>query len=115
MGRKERIMAEHDSGMSRRQFVQTTALAGAGVLVGSRTALARAISPNEKVNVAFVGVANRGGDNVAGVTGSPHVNVVAICDIDDNYLGGAAKRFPDAKTYNDFRKLMEQKDIEAVV
>lgn len=101
--------------LSRRRFLQTTALAGAGVLVGSRSARARTISANDKLNVGVVGVANRGGDNLAGVRANPSVNIVALCDIDDNYLAAAAKELPDAKTYSDYRKLMEQKDIEAVV
>ena len=43
------------------------------------------------------------------------MNVVALCDVDENYLGAAAKRFPKAQTYSDFRRLLEKKEIDAVV
>jgi len=42
-------------------------------------------------------------------------NIVALCDVDEKHLAGAAKRFPKAKTYTDWRKCLEQKDIDAVV
>src|SRR5262249_15004284 len=44
-------------------------------------------------------------------------DVIAICDIDDNPLGKKAEKFPQAKKYNDFRKMLEEldKQIDAVV
>jgi predicted dehydrogenase len=96
---------------SRRRFLQASAMASGGLLLGARS-LASTYQANEKLNIAVVGVAGRGGDNLAGVSNQ---NIVALCDIDDNNLAGAAKRFPGAKTYNDFRKMLEQNDIEAVV
>ncbi len=99
--------------MNRREFLQSSALTGAAVVAGSSSVFAQKNkSPNEKLNIAIVGVANRGGDNVAGVL---HENIVALCDINDDYLGAASQRFPGAKTYNDFRLMLEQKDIDAVV
>src|SRR5439155_19168337 len=43
-------------------------------------------------------------------------NIVAQCDIDENHLGAKAQKFPDAKKYNDFRKMLEEMDkqIDAV-
>src|SRR5213075_200740 len=38
-----------------------------------------------------------------------------LCDVDDGFLAAAAQKFPAAKTYNDFRRLLDQKDIDAVV
>jgi predicted dehydrogenase len=100
------------SHLTRRQFMQTATLAGAGVVLAGPKAFGKPISPNEKLNIGIIGVANRGGDNLAGVRSQ---NIVALCDIDDNYLGSASTQFPSAKTYNDFRKLLEQKDIDAIV
>lgn len=97
------------SQINRRQFLQRAALAGGTVLI-ARSGFAR-VSPNEKLNVGVIGVANRGGANLDGVSSQ---NIVALCDIDDNYLAAAKKRFPGAKTYNDFRKMLEQSDIDAV-
>ena len=98
---------------SRREFLQSTALAAAGVALVGSPALARAKrrSPNEKLNIACIGVGNQGHFSVENVKDE---NVVALCDVDDTILAGVAKDFPHATTYNDFRKMLERKDIDAV-
>jgi predicted dehydrogenase len=71
-------------------------------------------SPNEKLNVAFVGVGGQGGGNLKRV--APGVNVAALCDVDAQTLGNAAKNHPMARTYRDYRMMLEEaKGIEAVV
>ena len=40
---------------------------------------------------------------------------MALCDVDDGFLAAASKKYPGAKTYNDFRRLLDRKDIDAVV
>ncbi|MEQ8767334.1 MAG: Gfo/Idh/MocA family oxidoreductase [Planctomycetota bacterium] len=97
---------------TRRQFLQTSLGAGVGFWVGARTAYSLPRSANEKLNLAIVGVANRGRDNLAGVRDE---NIVALCDIDDNYLAAAHEQFPKAKVFNDFRKLLDSDGIDAVV
>ena len=97
---------------TRREFLQTTALAAAGVWAAPAQAAARKLSANEKLNVAVIGTAHRAGENIRGVD---QENIVALCDIDDSFLSAAAEKHPRAKTYNDFRKLLVQKDIDAVV
>jgi predicted dehydrogenase len=87
-------------------------VAGVGAALVQSGASARGISANDKLNLGIIGVANRGGDNLAGVSGQ---NIVALCDIDDNYLARRRSEFPQAKTYNDFRKLIEHKGLDAVV
>lgn len=71
-------------------------------------------APSEKVNLAFIGVGNRGWQLVQGMQ---HHNVVALCDVDATFLAKAAGRFEKARTYRDFRKMLdaEQKRIDAVV
>src|SRR5438445_13401790 len=98
--------------VSRREFLQRSALASAGMwLAGCQTA-PRKLSANEKLNIAVIGTNNRARANISGVE---HENIVALCDIDDTFLAEIKAKFPRAKTYNDFRKLLEQKDIDAVV
>ena len=99
---------------TRRSFLkQSTALAAAiGAGYWSSRAAAAPKSPNEKLNIGLIGTANRAAANIDGVQGE---NIVAICDIDDHYLDAAAKRFGKATRYNDFRKLLEQTDLDAVV
>lgn len=42
-------------------------------------------------------------------------NIVALCDVDDRNLAVVAPKYPQAKTYNDFRRLIDQNDIDAIV
>jgi predicted dehydrogenase len=97
------------SPVSRRQFLKTSAVSGAAMIVAPGLLGA---SPNEKLNVAVIGCGGRGASNMGDVAGE---NIVALCDVNDKALEVAAKQFPKAKTHNDWRKCVDQKDIEAVV
>ncbi|HWG46058.1 MAG TPA: Gfo/Idh/MocA family oxidoreductase [Gemmataceae bacterium] len=99
---------------NRRQFIQQTGLAGIGFWVAGGITLGASKSPNEKLNIAGIGVGGKGSSDID--QAGNHGNVVAICDIDDNTLNGKAKRFPQAKKYNDFRKMLDEmgKSIDAV-
>jgi len=97
---------------NRRGFLKRAGLTGAGWLVVSSRVLAKGQSPNEKLNIGIVGVAGRGAGNMQAVSGE---NIAALCDVDDNKLAAAAQRFPQAQKYNDWRKLLDQKDLDAVV
>jgi len=99
-------------GTSRREFLKAGALAGAGILILRSGMLQAGESPNGKLNVACIGVGGRGGDDMGAVAGE---NIVALCDVNEATLAPAAKRFPNAKTYADWRKCLDQKDIDAVV
>jgi predicted dehydrogenase len=97
----------------RRDFLKQTALAGAGLWVVGSDLLAEDRSPNEKLNIGVIGVGGRGEGDTDGVKGE---NIVALCDVDAKTLGKAADKFPKAKTYRDFRKMLEeQKGLDAVV
>src|SRR5678815_2147547 len=97
---------------TRRGFIKQTVLTAGGLLIYGYWGKARSISPNEKLNIGAIGVAGRAGDDLREVSGQ---NIVALCDIDDNNLTAAAQKHPGAKTYNDFRQLIDQKDIDAIV
>jgi predicted dehydrogenase len=98
--------------LSRREFLHTSALAAVVVsLAGCQTA-PRKLSANEKLNIGIIGTSNRARANISGVE---RENIIALCDIDDDFLAEIRAKFPRAKTYIDFRKLLEQKDIDAVV
>ena len=91
------------------------------------------ISPNSKLNIACVGVGGKGWDDMRAVSdhGKRH-NIVALCDIDQRHggeqppnlaagqarralgAGAAREMFPKAIVHEDFRKMLEQKDIDAV-
>lgn len=99
---------------TRREFLKGAALSGIGVWVGTETAWAQSKSPNSKVNFACIGVGGKGASDTADAARLG--NVVAICDIDDNTLNQAAAKYPNAKKYNDFRKMLDEmgKSIDAV-
>lgn len=101
----------------RRDFLKSSALATSSALIAP--AVARAKSPNDKLNLAFIGVGGRGGANLRTMTGQSDVgvNVVALCDVNKQNLEIASKLHPQARTYTDFRKLYEDNtdDIDGVV
>ena len=67
---------------------------------------------SNKLNVALIGVWGRG---TAHYNTLLNENVVALCDVNDLRTKEALAIFPKAKTYSDWRRLLEQKDVEAVV
>ncbi len=99
---------------TRRQFVKRTAAAGVAVASGvwTETAPAQSRSPSGKLNIGAIGVGNRGVVNTAAVSDE---NIVALCDVDATFLDQAGEQFPNAARYRDFRKLLEHRDLDAVV
>ena len=100
---------------TRREFLRRSAAFGslaAGYGLFGRSLVAEERSANEKLNVAFVGTANQARFSIDNLKNQ---NIVALCDVDDGFLAKAANDFPQAKTYVDFRKMLEQPDINAVV
>src|ERR1041385_9382094 len=98
--------------MKRRQFLRTFAYTGAAGLILPRMKLFGADAPSNKLDIALIGPWGRGEAHFAGIASE---NVVALCDVNEEHLAFAAKKFPDAKHYVDWRECLEQKDIEAVV
>ncbi len=103
-----------DRKISRRDFIGGAAAVAAFTIV-PRHALGgpRHIPPSEKLNIAAIGSGGMGGSNVNACSGE---NIVALCDVDDNQAAKTFKKFPKAKKYRDFRKMLDrQKDIDAVI
>jgi predicted dehydrogenase len=100
---------------NRRQFLRTTSAAGLGLAASPGFANAWARSPNDRLRFACVGVGGKGSSDTdhAAALGE----IVALCDIDAKRLGAKAEKHSDAKTYHDFRKLLEEMapKIDAVV
>jgi predicted dehydrogenase len=98
--------------VSRRSFLQ------AGVAsVLTAASWSRVYGANEKLRIAAVGTTGKGGDDIKHISASPYVAYVALCDIDESeqVLGQAVKKFPDAKTYTDWRRLLDAaKDFDAL-
>lgn len=100
---------------SRREFLRQSAAAAWFVgMTTTQPVWAASRSPNEKLNLAIVGCGNKGGHNLDQLTAE---NIVALCDVDTNYLSPQAQRFPNATKYSDYRKLLDKEagKIDAVV
>src|SRR5512140_302657 len=97
----------------RRDFLRHGAVLGSGVWIASRAGFAQEKSPNEKLNIGVIGVANQGGSNLKNVSSQ---NIVALCDVDERHLAQAAKTHPNAKQYRDYRKMLDEmaREIDAV-
>jgi predicted dehydrogenase len=91
---------------SRRQFVAAgLAAAGAVWFPGCSSAPRRRAprDPQQKARLMVIGVGGRGGDNLNGVAKE---DIVVLCDVDQNILAGAAKRFPGAQLVADYRTIL---------
>lgn len=110
-------MTSGENRLNRRGFLQKSVAgaAVAGFVTVPRHVLGGAghTPPSEKVNVAGIGVGNRG-EQVLRMMESH--NIVALCDVDANYLAKAANRYPKATKHSDFRRMLdkEDKNIDAV-
>jgi predicted dehydrogenase len=77
--------------------------------------------PSDKLNVAAIGAGGMGYSNIKNIAGEEidpgkRENIVALCDVDDVRAAKTYMDFPKAKTFRDFRVMLEkQKDIDAVI
>ncbi|MBV9073603.1 MAG: Gfo/Idh/MocA family oxidoreductase [Acidobacteria bacterium] len=104
--------------MPRREFLKTT---GKAVAAGAATLAlgGRVLGANDKVRVAICGVRGRGNDHIRGYSKVPNAEIAALCDVDENVLNqrlGTVQNLgmPKPKAYGDIRKLLEDKDIDAI-
>ncbi len=101
--------------LNRRDMLKAATASGAGLYLGTHHSSARAAqSPNEKLNVALIGIGGQGRANLNGVKGE---NIVALCDVDDERAGKAYEQFPKAAKFHDYREMFDklEKQIDAVV
>jgi len=100
--------------INRRQFVGSLAISTAGAVAGRAWAAPESRSANGKLNIAVIGCGGQGAGNLAAVAGE---NIVALCDVDQKRAAAAFAKFPRAKKYRDFRKMLDQlqHQIDAVV
>ncbi|SPE50471.1 exported hypothetical protein [Verrucomicrobia bacterium] len=101
-------------GITRRDFLAASGAASAFMVFPSRV-LGRdgQTSPNNKLNLAGIGVGGQGGEDLNEMTSE---NVVALCDVDWDHAAHTFKKFPNAKVYKDFRQMLDtEKSIDAVV
>jgi len=105
---------------SRREFLGTTAAAAAATWAGGRTYAAaadRKPGPNEIVNMGLIGCGGRGRGVMQRHLQVPGVRMVALCDLHEARLalGVKASGNDQIATYDDYRKLLDNQDIDAVI
>lgn len=99
--------------ISRRSFTQATAAASFAL---SAAQTGRVLGANDRVRLGFIGVANRGGQLLSAFRPHADMEVVALCDVHQPTLEKAAQRLDNKpRRFADFRKLLDDKDIDAVV
>ena len=98
--------------MQRRDLLKSAAVSAAGLTILNSGALRGQNAPSNKLNIALMGVWGRGTAHYSSIRNE---NVVALCDINDLRTKEAVRIFPRAKTYWDWRRVLDQKDVEAVI
>lgn len=108
---------------SRRNFIRTTAAASAGISVMPNLAFGKA-SQDSKINIGLIGVGLRGTNHLNNLLLRDDVNIVAICDIDQDRISlnldlikesGKKKPAVFGKDAYDYRNLLALNDLEAVI
>ncbi len=111
-------MSKNQEKFSRRNFLETTTLGAAGLMLtaASEKVLVAAPSANEQVQVGLIGVGGQGSGLTRNLATVTNARITAICDIFEPNLKKAVGLAGGApKTFNDYRKLIASKDVDAVV
>lgn len=102
--------------ISRRKFIAQAATASAAITILPRHVLGKGyVAPSDTLYIAGIGAGGKGTSDIAEMAKSPHVKIVALCDVDDRQAVESRKNFPNAKYYKDFRVMLdkENKGIDA--
>jgi len=104
--------------ITRRAFLAVTTCTAMGSVFAQNKpntakVVPRKLSPNEKLNLAGIGIGGKGREDILSCS---RENIVALCDVDLDYASETIKKAPQAKVYQDFRKMFDEmgKDIDAV-
>jgi predicted dehydrogenase len=108
-------MKRNAPSLNRRSFLKSSiGVAAFAVLPGQVLGVRGAPSPNNKLNLAAIGVGGQGGADLGNLAGE---NIVALCDVDSQRAAATFQKFPKAKQFQDFRRMFDQmeKEIDAVL
>ena len=109
---------------TRRNFLRQTSFVVAGTLAANHTyaALLKKIAPSDQLNVGVIGVNGMGWSDTRAILQHPGINLYAICDIDQNVIAKRLKELgtmnidaSKVKTYSDYRKMLELKEVDIVI
>ena len=109
---------------TRREFIRNAAFASAGLAFGgistkmNAASYSRIVDANRKVNLAYIGIGNRGWEIMNDLDNTGLANIVALCDVDmgAEHTKKALAKHPKAKRFKDFREMFDKigNEIEAV-
>ncbi|MEL6986354.1 MAG: Gfo/Idh/MocA family oxidoreductase [Bacteroidota bacterium] len=110
--------------MKKREFIKKSAILASSAAI-MPTLILSCNEANEKlensklerVRTAHIGVGNMGKEDLRDISSHPKVDVVALCDVDANYLAEAKKLHPNAKVFADYRAMLKEmeNEIDAVI
>jgi len=107
---------------TRRKFIKTASLMAAGTVfsVDALTKARMSVAPSDKINVALVGGNSMGWSDLSSFLKNPEVECIAVADVDRNVLNRVTDNIiklgrPQPKLYLNYRKMLENKDIDAVI
>jgi predicted dehydrogenase len=107
--------------LTRREFVRTSTLAaGALAFAGPLIRLAGQPGPNDRIRVGLIGCGGQGVRDLGFFLANPEVDCPVVCDVDDSHLANGvkactAKNRKQPETERDFRRVLERKDLDAVI
>jgi predicted dehydrogenase len=100
--------------LSRRQFIYSSALAaGAAALTGCSAPRPRRVSANDKLNIGVIGAGGKGASDTDCCASE---NIIALCDVDENQAASRRTKYPKARFYRDFRRMLDrERSLDAVI
>lgn len=126
MAKTNQASGQGPGGLTRRQFITRTAgatavAAGFPMIVpSSALGLGGKTAPSNRITMGCIGVGSQGTGNLEGFLRFEQARVVAVADVDASHRANAAKMIngtydnTDCKEYNDFREMLERRDLDAV-
>lgn len=110
------------AGLSRRDFFKNIGMIGGGGLLLSSFPWLQSCSADdkkrivkEKVRIGFIGTGSRGQYHLNNMKEIPNADVVALCDNYEPNLKAASAIYPEAKTFDDYRRVLEMPEVQAVM
>ena len=107
---------------TRRDFIKTASALAAGSVIpfNSMSNVNMNVSPSDKIRVGLIGANGQGFADLTSFLKNPEIECVAMCDIDRNVLTNRTdalikRGYPKPKLYVDYRKMLENKDIDVII
>ncbi len=116
-------MEEEKVSLGLRKFIKELGYITGGTMLLSMTPWLSSCTPEKleevskerKARIALIGCGSRGQYHLVNIKNIKHASLVALCDIYKTNLDAAKTMFPEAKTYEDYRKMLESKEIDGVI